>query len=52
MVRLGGETVTGVDDLVRLLDGSRVDQAVDVKVLRFGKLVELTVQPVERRAAA
>ena len=52
VVKLGGETVTGVDDLVRLLDGSRVDQAVDVTVLRFGKLVELTVRPVERRAAA
>jgi S1-C subfamily serine protease len=52
VVKLGPDTVTGVDDLVRLLDGSRVDQAVDMKVLRFGKLVELTVQPIERRAAA
>jgi len=52
VVRLGPDTVTGVDDLVRLLDGSRVDQAVDMKVLRFGKLVELTVHPIERRAAA
>jgi S1-C subfamily serine protease len=52
VVRLGRETVTGVDDLVRLLDGSRVDQAVDMTVLRFGKRVELTVQPIERRAAA
>ena len=52
VVKLGGETITGVDDLVRLLDGSRVDQAVDMTVLRFGKLVELTVRPDERRAAA
>ena len=52
VVRLGRETVTGVDDLVRLLDGSRVDQSVDMTVLRFGKRVELTVQPIERRAAA
>ncbi|HWN50326.1 MAG TPA: trypsin-like peptidase domain-containing protein [Xanthobacteraceae bacterium] len=52
VVKLGRETVTGVDDLVRLLDGSRVDQTVDMTVLRFGKLVELTVQPIERRAAA
>ena len=52
VVKLGRETVTGVDDLVRLLDGSRVDQAVDMTVLRFGKRVELTVQPIERRAAA
>jgi S1-C subfamily serine protease len=52
VVKLGRETVTGVDDLVRLLDGSRVDQTVDMTVLRFGKLVELAVQPIERRAAA
>jgi S1-C subfamily serine protease len=52
VVKLGGETITGVDDLVRLLDGSRVDQAVDMTVLRFGKLVELTVRPGERRTAA
>jgi len=52
VVKLGRETVAGVDDLVRLLDGSRVDQSVDMTVLRFGKRVELTVQPIERRAAA
>ena len=52
VVKLGRETVTGVDDLVRLLDSSRVDQSVDIAVLRFGKLVELMVQPIERRAAA
>jgi S1-C subfamily serine protease len=49
VVRLGRETVAGVDDLVRLLDGGRVDQSVAMTVLRFGKLVELTVQPIERR---
>jgi len=52
VVGLGRETVTGVDDLVRLLDGGRVDQAVDMTVLRFGKLMELTVRPIERRTAA
>jgi len=52
VVKLGGDTVAGVDDLVRLLDGGRVDRAVDMKVLRFGKIVDLTVQPIERRAAA
>jgi S1-C subfamily serine protease len=52
VVKLGGETVTGVDDLVRLLDSSRVDQSVDLTMLRFGRLVELKVQPIERRAAA
>src|SRR5579871_2211068 len=52
VVRLGGETVAGVDDVVRLLDGSRVDQPVTMTVLRFGKFVELTVRPIERPAAA
>src|SRR5215468_520575 len=52
VVKLGRETVTGVDDLVRLLDGNRVDQSVDMTVLRFGKRVELMVRPIERRAAA
>jgi S1-C subfamily serine protease len=52
LVKLGGETVAGVDDVVRLLDGSRVDRPVPMTVLRFGKLVELTVRPIERPAAA
>jgi S1-C subfamily serine protease len=51
VVRLGRDTVTGVDDLVRLLDGSRVDQPVAMTVLRFGKLMELTVRPIERPSA-
>jgi S1-C subfamily serine protease len=52
IVRLDGETVAGVDDLVRLLDGKRVDKPVALTVLRSGKLAELTVRPTERRAAA
>jgi len=52
VVKLGGESVAGVDDLVRLLDGGRVDQPVAMTVLRFGKLVELTVRPIERPSAA
>ncbi len=52
VVKLGGESVAGVDDLVRLLDGGRVDQPVAMTALRFGKLVELTVRPIERPSAA
>ncbi len=52
VVRLDDETVAGVDDLVRLLDGGRVEKTVTMKILRFGKLVELAVRPIERRAAA
>jgi S1-C subfamily serine protease len=52
VVKLGGETVAGVDDLVRLLDGGRVDRPVAMIVLRFGQLVELTVRPIERPVSA
>jgi S1-C subfamily serine protease len=52
VVRLDRETVTGVDDLVRLLDGKRIDHDVTLTVLRFGKLLELVVHPSERRSAA
>jgi S1-C subfamily serine protease len=51
IVRLDGETVAGVDDLVRLLDGRRVDKPVALTVLRAGRPVELTVRPIERRAS-
>jgi S1-C subfamily serine protease len=51
VVKLGRETVAGVDDLVRLLDGGLVDQPVAMTALRFGKLVELTVRPIERPSA-
>jgi S1-C subfamily serine protease len=51
VVKLDNEPVAGIDDLVRLLDGTRVDRPVALKVLRFGKLVELTLQPIERPAA-
>jgi S1-C subfamily serine protease len=50
VVMLDSERVGGVDDLVRLLDGTKVDRPVKLTVLRFGKLVELTVRPIERRA--
>jgi S1-C subfamily serine protease len=52
IVRLDGEAVAGVDDLVRLLDGRRVDKPVALTVLRAGKPLELTVRPIERRAAS
>jgi S1-C subfamily serine protease len=50
IVKLDKATVAGIDDLVRLLDGSRVDRDVAMTVLRFGQLVELTVRPIERRS--
>jgi S1-C subfamily serine protease len=51
IVGLGNDQIAGIDDLVRLLDGGRVDQTVTMKVLRFGKYLEFAIVPVERRAA-
>ncbi|HEV7256026.1 MAG TPA: trypsin-like peptidase domain-containing protein [Mesorhizobium sp.] len=50
IVRLDLRPVNGADDLLRLLDGSRVGRSVTVTALRDGKLVEREVRPVERRA--
>jgi S1-C subfamily serine protease len=47
VVALDEEPVTGVDDLVRLLNGSRVEREVTVSALRQGDLVTVTVRPTE-----
>jgi S1-C subfamily serine protease len=51
VVRLDGEKVDGVDDLVRLLDRNRIDKPVQVDVLRLGRPRAFTVTPKERAAA-
>jgi S1-C subfamily serine protease len=48
VVRLDGKHVTGVDDLVRLLDRSRIGQTVAIDVLRLGRLRSFAVVPTER----
>jgi S1-C subfamily serine protease len=52
VVQLDGKTVTGVDDLVRLLDRDRVNRAVEVEVLRLGRVRTFNVTPTERKAKA
>ena len=47
-VRLDGTPVTGVDDLIRLLDHSRIGKAVTIQVLRLGRLRAFELTPVER----
>jgi S1-C subfamily serine protease len=42
--------VTGVDDLVRLLDGNRIGMCVTMDVLRLGRLRSIEVMPMERSA--
>jgi S1-C subfamily serine protease len=48
IVALDGRPVTGIDDLIRLLDAERIGRAVSIDVLRLGKLRSFTVTPGER----
>lgn len=51
VVALDSRPVTGVDDLIRLLDADRIGRAVMVDVLRLGKPRSFAVTPVERAKA-
>ncbi|MFL5044933.1 MAG: S1C family serine protease [Xanthobacteraceae bacterium] len=51
VVRLDGDRVTGVDDLIRLLDGSRIARTIGIDVLRLGRLRSFDVVPTERSRA-
>jgi S1-C subfamily serine protease len=51
ILAIDGETVSGVDDLVRLLDGDRVGRTVRLDVLRRSELKKIWVGPRERVAA-
>jgi S1-C subfamily serine protease len=48
VVALDGQSVTGVDDLIRLLNAERIGRSLTVDVLRLGKLRSFTVVPTER----
>jgi S1-C subfamily serine protease len=50
VVALDGEPVTGVDDLIRLLDRNRIGRRVRIDVLRLGRLRSFDVTPTERAA--
>jgi S1-C subfamily serine protease len=47
IVRLGEQSIGSVDDIHRVLNGPRSGQALPVRVLRQGKLVDLGVTPAE-----
>lgn len=49
LLEIDGQPVTGVDHLHRLLTADRIGKQAAVKVLRFGKVVDLTATPRERR---
>jgi S1-C subfamily serine protease len=48
IIALDGAHVTGVDDIVRLLDEQRIGRAVLVDALRQNEIISRQVQPVER----
>jgi S1-C subfamily serine protease len=51
VVRLDGQPVTGIDDMIRLLDHSRIGRNVTIEVLRLGRLRSFDLVPKERAAA-
>jgi S1-C subfamily serine protease len=51
IVRVDGAPVTGVDDLIRLLNGERIGRSVTIDVLRRGSLRTFELEPRERPAA-
>ena len=48
---LDGQAVTGIDDLIRLLNGERIDRPVKIGVLRGAEVVTVTATPIERKHA-
>ncbi|MGC1467130.1 MAG: trypsin-like peptidase domain-containing protein [Pseudolabrys sp.] len=48
IVRADGEAVTGVDDLIRLLNAERIGRVVTIDVLRRGLLRSFDARPLER----
>ena len=52
VVRLDGLPITGVDDLIRALNGERINRVTTIEVLRRGQLRSFDVKPLERLAAA
>jgi S1-C subfamily serine protease len=50
IVRADGVAVTGVDDLIRLLNGERIGRSVTIEALRRGALRSFAVTPAERPA--
>jgi S1-C subfamily serine protease len=51
IVRADGVPVTGVDDLIRVLNGERIGRAIAIDVLRRGMLRTFEVAPLERPTA-
>jgi S1-C subfamily serine protease len=51
IVRADRLPVTGVDDLIRVLNAERIGRAIEIDVLRRGTLRTFEVAPLERPTA-
>lgn len=51
IVALDGQRVTGVDDLIRLLNADRIGRSMSIAVIRLGKFRRFEVTPTERKLA-
>ena len=50
IVGVDAEAVTGIDDIARVLDGTRIEKRVSIHILREERLRTLAVVPTERLA--
>jgi S1-C subfamily serine protease len=48
IVALDKNVVTGIDDIARVLDGTRIDKRVSIRILRDGALETIDIVPTER----
>ena len=48
IVALDKHTVTAIDDIARIMDGSRIDKHVAIRILRDGRLETIDIVPTER----
>jgi S1-C subfamily serine protease len=48
IVRVDGEVVSGVEDLIRVLNGERIGRSIEIDVLRRGLMRTFTLKPQER----
>jgi S1-C subfamily serine protease len=48
IVGLDNDLITGIDDIFRLLDGTRIDKRVSLRILRQGRLETVDIVPTER----
>ena len=49
VIRLDGADINGVDDLIRVLDRDRIGRALEMDVLRLGRLRSFGIHPIERK---